>query len=606
MLVLLVAQALAAPFQSAGATVELPWNDFERLYAAYAREVHADPAPRAWTLDRAVFAGTIEGEGDAAFARIRLQVKGEVHESKGWTTVPLLGAATALVSAKIGGKDAALFVQDGFYTLVTDKPGPFEAQLELVVKLFAADGETGFTLPLPAAGATVVGLSVVSKEALAFDVPGAQGTSVTSVGDERRLEAFVPTMPSLTVSWHRAIPKEDETKQEPRVYAETRTLVGVSEGVLGCRADIDYTVLHARRDHFTVHLPTDATVLDVRGSGIRAWDQGPNGDITVQLNYGAEGLFRLGVDYERPLATTGATDVPLVRLAEVTRETDYIGVDARSAVEITAGAPVGAVAIDVRELPAAITGQTDYPVLLGYRARGGDVTLPLTVTQHPDKDMLVTLVDTGTAETVVTEDGRRLTRLRYGVRNNRRQFLRMTLPPGAEVWSAAVAGRGVRVATDTDGKALIPLVRSDASGGALTAFEVELVYVERGEALATGRGTLHLALPTVDVPSTLMQWSLYLPHSTTLVRRTATGTMRRVDWFSAAPVLPAEAVVTQAAQAAVRAEAAKQGESGTLGQGVEPVEVMLPLQGNTSYFERMLVLEEPLWAEFRYRRRGTP
>ncbi len=600
-LLLTLSLAFAAPFNSGGGKVELPWNDFNTLYQKYVLDQQPKPtAPRDWTLDRAAFSGTVVGTGDDAYAVVKLNLRGVVHKKEGWTTVPLLGASTALRSATLGGKDAALYVQNGYYTLITDKPGAFEANLEFVVKLFNADGETGFTLPLPSAGATVVGLAVPSAEELDFEVPGAQGLNVTSVGNERRVEAFVPAMSSLTVSWARKIKEQsaEEAKREARVYAEARTLIGVSEGVLSAKADIDYTVLHAKVEKFHVDLPADVTVLDVRGNGIRTWTQPKTGGIDVELNYGAEGLYRLGVDYERSLSA--GADLPLVKLSGVTRETDYIGVDARSAVELVAKGASGAVPIDVRELPAAITGATDYPVLLAYRARGGDVKIPLEVRQHPDMDMLVTLVDTGSAETLVTEDGRRMTRLRYGVRNNRKQFLNVSLPAGAEVWSASVAGRGVKVARGEKG-VLVPLVRSDASGGALSAFLVELVYVEGGGELANGRGELKVELPRVDAPTSVLQWTVYLPATATIVPRTSEGTVRRVDWFSAAPVLPAEAVVTQAAQAAVRAEVANQGETGALGQGVEPVEVQLPLTGNAYYFEKTLVLDESLWVGFDYK-----
>ncbi len=600
-LLLTLSLAFAAPFNSGGGKVELPWNDFNTLYQKYVLDQQPKPtAPRDWTLDRAAFSGTVVGTGDDAYAVVKLNLRGVVHKKEGWTTVPLLGASTALRSATLGGKDAALYVQNGYYTLITDKPGAFEANLEFVVKLFNADGETGFTLPLPSAGATVVGLAVPSAEELDFEVPGAQGLNVTSVGNERRVEAFVPAMSSLTVSWARKIKEQsaEEAKREARVYAEARTLIGVSEGVLSAKADIDYTVLHAKVEKFHVDLPADVTVLDVRGNGIRTWTQPKTGGIDVELNYGAEGLYRLGVDYERSLSA--GADLPLVKLSGVTRETDYIGVDARSAVELVAKGASGAVPIDVRELPAAITGATDYPVLLAYRARGGDVKIPLEVRQHPDMDMLVTLVDTGSAETLVTEDGRRMTRLRYGVRNNRKQFLNVSLPAGAEVWSASVAGRGVKVARGEKG-VLVPLVRSDASGGALSAFLVELVYVEGGGELANGRGELKVELPRVDAPTSVLQWTVYLPATATIVPRTSEGTVRRVDWFSAAPVLPAEAVGTQAAQAAVRAEVANQGETGALGQGVEPVEVQLPLTGNAYYFEKTLVLDESLWVGFDYK-----
>ncbi len=601
-LVLLLSMALAAPLNSPHGEITLPWNDFEALYRKMVIEQQPKiVAPRDWTLDRAVFAGRVVGKDEDAYAVVKLQLKGTVHKKEGWTTVPLVGASTALRSAKIGGKDANLFVKDGYYTMISDKPGGFDAELEFAVKLFAADGETGFTIPLPQAGATVVGVAVESAEALDFEVPGAQGTNVTSVGNERRLEAYVPSMNSLTVSWHRELTEQAAAAQrEARVYAEARTLVGVSEGVLAMRSDIDYTVLHAKVDKFKVQMPTDVTVLDVRGNGIRNWTQDKDGAINVELNYGAEGLYRLGIDYERALQS--GIDVPLPRLSGVTRETDYVGVDARSAVEIVAKQATGAVPIDVRELPAALVGQTDYPVLLAYRARGGEVKIPLEVKQHPDLDMLVTLVDTASAETLVTEDGRRMTRVRYAVRNNRKQFLRVSIPQGAEVWSASVAGRAVKVAK-AEGGVLVPLVRSDASGGALSAFLVDLVYVENGNELAEGRGELRADLPKVDAPSSVLQWTIYVPYSTTVVPKTSEGTVRRVQWFSAAPVLPAEAIVTQAASNAVRMEVQNQGDTGVLGQGVEPVEVQIPLSGNAYYFEKTLVLGEDLWVGFDYKRK---
>jgi hypothetical protein len=601
-LLLLASLALAGSFNSNGGKVELPWNDFNTLYTKYVLDQQKAPAsPRDWTIDRAVFTGTVVGEGDDAYAIVKMNLRGAVHKKEGWSTVPLLGASTALRSATIGGKDAPLFVQSGYYTFITDKPGAFEANLEFAVKLFEADGEKGFTLPLPAAGATVVGLAVKSADELQFEVPGAQGLNVTNVGTERRLEAYVPSMASLTVSWSRKVKEQtaDEKKRETRVYAEARTLIGVSEGVLSGRADIDYTVLHNPVERFKVNLPADATVLEVRGNGIRTWTQAKDGSIDVELNYAAEGLYRLGIDYERTLES--GMNLPLVRLSGVTRETDYVGVDARSAVELVAKSATGAVPIDVRELPAALTGQTDYPVLLAYRARGGEVQIPLEVRQHPDMDMLVTLVDTAAAETLVTEDGRRMTRIRYGVRNNRKQFLNVKVPDGAEVWSASVAGRGVKVARGEKGDVLVPLVRSDASGGALTAFLVELVYVEEGTELANGRGAMEVHLPTVDAPSSILQWTVYIPATATIVPRTSKGSVRRVDWFSAAPVLPAEAVVTQKASKAVRAEVQHQGDNGALGQGVEPVEVQLPLSGNAYTFEKTLVLDEALWVGFDYK-----
>ena len=51
----------------------------------------------------------------------------------------------------------------------------------------------------------------------------------------------------------------------------------------------------------------------------------------------------------------------------------------------------------------------------------------------------------------------------------------------------------------------------------------------------------------------------------------------------------------------MRAEVQNQGETGALGQGVEPVEVQLPLSGNAYTFEKTLVLDEKLWVGFDYK-----
>jgi hypothetical protein len=146
---------------------------------------------------------------------------------------------------------------------------------------------------------------------------------------------------------------------------------------------------------------------------------------------------------------------------------------------------------------------------------------------------------------------------------------------------------------------LVPLVRSDAAGGALSAFEVELVYLEPGAPLGT-RGDIRFALPKIDAPTTLLQWTLRTPANIRIRPRTVEGTARPVETWSAPPVLPAEAVVTREAQAAVAAEVANQSETGTLGLSPAPVRVLVPQVGVPSKYERLLVVDEEVWVGFAY------
>ena len=130
-----------------------------------------------------------------------------------------------------------------------------------------------------------------------------------------------------------------------------------------------------------------------------------------------------------------------------------------------------------------ITGQEDFVYVwtLGMKGVGdeSDKLVTVDVRTHADVDMLVTLVDSGIVDTLVTADGRRMTHVTWAIRNNRKQFLRVTLPDGAEVWSASVAGRGVKVARDDKG-VLVPL----AQGG----YEVRATSRTCSRSFSTGSG----------------------------------------------------------------------------------------------------------------------
>lgn len=597
-LLLLVLSAQAAPSLNVpDAHVVMPWNDFESLYQK--GMAPKDPpvvSPRDYTLDSAAYSGRVVGVEDDAYALLHGTIRGQMLKEKGWAAIPLLSAKTALKSVKVNGKDGAIYLQGGMYMLLTDKPGPFVAELDFATSVATSDGETALSFDLSPSGATTLAFQVDSPEVLDFEVPNGRGVTQVVNGTTHRVDAVLSSLGALTVSWARHV--TEEKAQASRVYAETSTLVGVGEGLMQARATVDYTVLHKGVQSFRVKLPTDVTVLDVTGPGMSDWKQAADGSIAVALNYEALGAYRLVVDYERGLAQG---DLPLLQVLDVAREKDWIAVDARSALELVAGTARGATPVDVRELPASLVGQTDYPVLLAWKARGGEVHVPLEVKTHPDVDMLVTLIDTAMSDTLVTVDGRRMTHVRYAVRNNRNQFLRLHLPEGAEVWSASVAGRGVKVAKADDAAVLVPLVRSDASGGSLSAFLVELVYVENGQTLGNS-GNIRLEIPRADAPTSQLLWTVYFPDDGKIKKHSSDGTVREVPYFSGSPQLPSDAVVTQQMQRGVENAAMNQDMAGTLGQGVEPVEVTLPLAGQQLYFEKMLVLDESLWVSFDYTR----
>jgi hypothetical protein len=338
------------------------------------------------------------------------------------------------------------------------------------------------------------------------------------------------------------------------------------------------------------------TLVDVTGSGIRDWTLSDDDLLTVELNFAAEDAYSLALVMESAIEEGSfSASTPLVEPIGVERSKGWVGVEALGTLEVEAGDTTGVTAIDVRLLPGAILGITSNPILLAYKYLGTGASLPLEVTQHEDVAVLVTLLDRAVATTMLTADGRRLTSVKYRVRNNRKQFLRLSLPEGARLWSADVAGRSVQPARAADGRILIPLVRSQSSGGALADFEVGLVYVEEGTPPSSkGTGSFRASLPSVDVPVTYVSWTVYSPWQAKIRKKTFDGSLRHVSGLSQ-PYTGADLGMINAPVQQ------RSSMGGGMGTGALPVAVSVPLEGRPVHFEKLLALGEELWVGFDYR-----
>src|ERR1700741_4946674 len=133
----------------------------------------------------------------------------------------------------------------------------------------------------------------------------------------------------------------------------------------------------------------------------------------------------------------------------------------------------------------------------------------------------------------MSKEGKTLVQARYAVRNNQRNFVKISLPPGAVVWSAALSGKPGRPGQASDGSLLLPLEKA-RGGEEAPAFVVEVLYMIRGTAWED-KGKAHLALPALDLPVSRTGLLLYYPP---LFRITAeTGSFRTEPY--AGPISPA-------------------------------------------------------------------
>lgn len=585
--------------------VILQLDDFLDMYEK-SKDNKDEAPPRDHTVSSAKYDGEVLFEdGKPYAARFKSKFKVRVLAKKGWARVPLLPATVAIESAKLGGGEAPIVIENGFYTLVTDKRGDFDVDIVFGAAVQTSEGSSRVDFQLVPSGATTAKLSVPTKEDLDFTVANAKLESDSVVADKRIVEATLPATGTLTIRWQREVPEAE--KKAARVYTEVYTLMSVSEGLVRATTSVQNTILFAGVNQFVYEVPKGMTVLDVQGAGIRDWKAGTDGKLNVALNFEAEGTYALSVRMERAQVSSTAAAVPVLVPVGSERTKGWLGVESAGSLEIEEETVKDATAVDVRSLPASILGLTGQPILFGYKYLGSNPSIALNVAEHDEVEVLVTLIDQTVARTMWTREGRRLTSVNYQVRNNRRQFLRLSLPPGAELWSASVAGKAVQPVKGSDGRVMIPLVRSQQAGQNLSAFDVSAVYVESGEATASnGRGTFKASLPTVDVPSTYVAWTIHSPDKAKVKRRSYGGSLDNVEYPSypipsaGSDYVEMEAMDEDFKQTMAPAAGASPGGA-AMGGGAAPVMVTLPLQGKETYFEKLLALDEKLEVSFDFR-----
>jgi len=132
---------------------------------------------------------------------------------------------------------------------------------------------------------------------------------------------------------------------------------------------------------------------------------------------------------------------------------------------------------------------------------------------------------------------------RFAVRNNQRNFLKVSLPNGAVLWSASVAGRPIKPGRAPDGSLLLPLEKT-RSGDDASAFVVEVSYLDHTTQWAD-RGRMRLSLVAVDLP--ISKSHLLLHHSPLFRLSAAAGTTTS---FRVAPYSPSELDVLKSSSVA--------------------------------------------------------
>jgi hypothetical protein len=225
-----------------------------------------------------------------------------------------------------------------------------------------------------------------------------------------------------------------------------------------------------------------------------------------------EGSARFVITGETKTPREGHIEISLLRLLNTERDTGGVAVEVLGAGEIKDLKSQGLENADATELGDYVASRQS-PSMVVFRFRSGDAKatrgLSVDVARYAQQAVLMANIEEARYRVLLSKEGKSLVQAQYAIRNNSRNFLKITLPAGAAIWSASLAGKPVRPGQTTDGSLLLPLEKARA-GEDSPAFVLEIFYLVRLTAW-TDKGKATLALPAVDLPVSRTGLLLYHP-----------------------------------------------------------------------------------------------
>ncbi|MGD2109167.1 MAG: hypothetical protein PVI86_07220 [Phycisphaerae bacterium] len=328
--------------------------------------------------------------------------------------------------------------------------------------------------------------------------------------------------------------------RKPRIATSTITNVRVAETTIEETVLLDFEVTNAgiRSINFTLPgwmLDARITAPMLRQKTVEPMrDESPDADdrvrVKLQLQDDIMGRLRVLVEDDRAL-TPGEhrAPVPIVETGRVTAQYVVIESAGRDEVvveELAGLEPLTRHAKESRRLAELLGGG----ITQAYVVTSANPTAIFRTRHRVTVETAGARIGLARADLIVDAHGAYRATQSYRVDNTTESFLEVTLPEGAELWSANVAGKPVKPAratgTAADRNVRIPLVKNAAGD---LDYEVRLNYagsIADGSALASLRALNFPLIRTVNIPVELSQARLYLPDDYHWFD--VGGTMRRV------------------------------------------------------------------------------
>ena len=494
--------------------VVLPVEEYRALHErAYPVERGPEPPPVEATLTRVDydlrFNGEAVGAGELASGRATLTI--DVLKD-GWVRVPI-PAGLLVREARLDGKLVSLVSGPGGkggsqLSALLSHAGRAVLLLDIALPVASSEGEESIGLPSAASGVTRASVQL-PRQGVDIRLTGGLLSEKSESAVESKWVAYGRGNEPLAFTWRRKT--EDHRATQPlRLRGSLTELLGLGEDATSINAEVNLEVTQGLAREVKVQIPEKVTVNQVLGAMVADWEV-KGGELTVTFLEPVEQIARFVITGETRSPREGEIAIPILRLLNAERETGGVAVEVLGAGEIKDVKTEGLESADATDLGEMVANRQS-PSLAAFRFRTGERmarSLNVNIARYTPQAVLMANVEEARYQILISREGKTFVQARYAVRNNERNFLKITLPAGATLWSASLAGRAVRPGQAPDGGVLLPLDKARA-GEEAPPFEVEIVYLLRGKAW-NDKGQFALALPALDLPVSRTGLLLYHP-----------------------------------------------------------------------------------------------
>ena len=501
-------EKIAEPSHIAGWVV-IPVDEYRVLRAkAYPVEHDPEPPPTDATLTRVDY--DLHVAGDLAAGRASLTV--DVLKD-GWVRVPV-PAGLLVREARLDGKQVSLVPgaqgkSGAHLSALLSHAGRFELLLDVDVPVTSSAGDESISLPSTESGVTRATV-LLPRQGVDLRIGGGLLSEKSETSGETKWLAYARGNEALTFTWRRKT--EDHHVELPlRLRGSLTQLTSLAEDSTSIYAEANFEIVQGAAREVRIQLPDKITINQVSGAMVADWEM-KNGELAVTFLEPVEHSARFVINGEARLPKDGIIDIPLLRLLNTERDTGGVAVEILGAGEIKDQKAQGLEEADATDLGETVANRQS-PALVAFRARSGEAgatrSLSVNVARYDQQAVLMANIEEARYQVLMSADGKELVQARYAVRNNQRNFVKVTLPAGAVVWSVSLAGRPVRPGQSPDGSLLLPLEKS-RGGDDAPAFAVEILYLTKAAAW-NEKGQEKLTLPALDLPISRTGLLLYYP-----------------------------------------------------------------------------------------------